>query len=104
VDVAEDQDGSALQPQVMKESVTFWSIVLFIATAIVALGWRQPLSYRFMSSQEVYALEHPETPVPVPAMETPQPWMWDPKRSTRLDQPASSARGKPGQDHSLLDY
>lgn len=64
----------------------FWACFAVLVAAILFLGWRQPLRYRFMSRQEIYALEHPATPPPG------TPWMWDPARNTKLD------RGAYGRD------
>jgi len=62
--------------------LVFWLVVGAIVAAILFFGWRQPLRYRFMSRQEIYALEHPATPSPG------TPWMWDPARNTKLDRGA----------------
>jgi hypothetical protein len=75
----------------MEEETFFAKIVHFavfiaICTAIIAIGWREPLSYRFMSPQEIIdtsapAVE-PSTPVP-----TPQP------RPSRLEEREKRMRG-----------
>ena len=67
--------------------------------ALLLIGWRQPLRYRFMSKADIYALEHPTTPTPIPtriAQVTPAPpWMWDPSRRTPLD------KGSYNRDYSV---
>ena len=67
----------------------FWLGVGVIVAAILFLGWRQPLRYRFMSAAEIYALEHPATPRPG------TPWMWDPARNTKLDREAYGGERRP---------
>ncbi len=70
--------------------------LIIILLAIVAIGWNEPLRYRFMSSADIYALENPpkETPPPmsvvthtvtVPVASPTPNWMWDPNRKTSLD-------------------
>ena len=64
--------------------VQFWVIFLAILATILFVGWKQPLRYRFMSKEAIFALEHPPTPTPPPA--TPRPnWMYDPNRKTPLN-------------------
>jgi hypothetical protein len=78
--VSEDSD---------EHSFRFWIIFLCILLIILFIGWRQPLRYRFMSQQEINALERPVTPVAVaPIPITPKPqgeWMRDRKSRTLLD-------------------
>jgi hypothetical protein len=79
----------------MADNLKFWSVFLVLCAVIIALGWKQPLRYRFMSSQQIYELEHPNAATPVPdRVETPKPsWMRDPARRTKLDQSPSRERG-----------
>lgn len=63
----------------------FWLSIILITVCVLAIGWSEPLRYRFMSRQEIYAEEHP---MPEIASETPVPWMWDPNRRTPLDRPS----------------
>ena len=49
---------------------------------ILILGWNEPLRYRFMSREEIYALENPQQQA-TPVAE--KSWMWD-KSQRRLEQ------------------
>lgn len=46
-------------------------LFLIVVVALLAIGWRQPLRYRFMSAAEIEELENPPsaepTPEPTPA-------------------------------------
>ena len=64
------------------DNIKFFSVVGVVIAAILIVGWRQPIRYRFMSRAEIEALERP------PSMASPTPWMWDKSRSTTLDRPA----------------
>ena len=76
----------------MSDNLKFWSVYGLIVMGVVLTGWNQPLQYRFMSRQEIFALEHPSTPVPT----APGEWMWDPKRNTKLDKPPYRRNGYVG--------
>lgn len=57
-----------------------WLLYFGILAGIVFAGWDQPLSYHFMSAQEIAALNPPPaTPTP-----RPHPSQWSP-RGTSLD-------------------
>jgi hypothetical protein len=69
-------------------------VLLMIMLIIVAVGWNEPIRYRFMSADEIFRTENPPTPppivhlpppaVPAPlASPTPKPggWMWDANRT-----------------------
>lgn len=47
---------------------------------VVVAGWNEPLRYRFMSRQEIAAVETPPVAEPVN-----KDWMWDRAKRTRLD-------------------
>lgn len=65
----------------MAESIKFWVMYLLVVGAILAIGWRQPLSYRFMNKKEIAALNSTGEPTPAPGS-----WMWDPsKRASNLE-------------------
>lgn len=95
----------------MVDSLRFWFVYLLIVTAIIFVGWGQPIRYRFMSPKEI-ALEELATPSPaerrlilaaqgsleVPAT-TPIPWMWDPQRKTPLDREPYNYRQSPGYNN-----
>lgn len=77
----------------MLDNPAKWLVYLLIVAAIVFIGWKQPLRYRFMSKAEIDLLENPaqvtprsSTPIAhaPPASPTPN-WMWDPNRRTPLD-------------------
>jgi hypothetical protein len=74
----------------MGDNLKFWSVVALLAAGVIALGWRQPLRYRFMSAREIAALESPPPPPPTP---TPKPWMWDSNRSNKLDRRSYGEQG-----------
>ena len=61
--------------------------VVFIAIciAILFIGWNEPLRYRFMSSQEIAAIENPPSPG------LPPPWIEGRYRGSRLDEPSKRA-------------
>ncbi len=77
--------------------VRFWVIYLAILGTILFIGWKQPLRYRFMSTAEIWAMEHPSEPLPLPPGSTPFPtpkptptpstpsWLWDRTRKNPLD-------------------
>lgn len=62
-----------------------------LCAVIIAIGWHEPLRYRFMSPQEIYLIEHPPALEIVP--EDVGAWMRDPSRRTLLDEPRRSVRG-----------
>ena len=66
--------------------------LLFAATVAVILifGWKQPLRYRFMTRQQIYAEQHP-TPAPVA---TPA-WMAERERTLLDRAPVKVRRGDP---------
>jgi hypothetical protein len=68
----------------MVDNLKFFTVVGLIILAILALGWRQPLKYRFMSQAEIYEYENPSTPTPIPVA-SPTPWMWDKARKSALE-------------------
>jgi hypothetical protein len=61
-------------------------IYAVIVAAVLTVGWKQPLSYRFMSKQEIESLEAP--------VSTPKPgaWMWDGSKRSKLDRGAYNRR------------
>jgi hypothetical protein len=65
----------------MHDSIKFWTLFAVVAVAILVVGWKQPLRYRFMTKQEIASINAPEpTPPPKGA------WMWDTsKRGSKLD-------------------
>ena len=65
----------------MIDSISKWLLFLVSVAVILIAGWKQPLRYRFMSTADIYAIEHPKPP-PTP---TPAAWMQDPGRRTLLD-------------------
>lgn len=68
----------------MAESIKFWGTYFLIVGAILAIGWHQPLSYRFKNKQEIAALSNTGEPTPAPGS-----WMWDPsKRASKLEKGA----------------
>jgi hypothetical protein len=71
----------------MRDSLSFWAGYILIVGLIVTIGWNQPLRYRFMTGEEIYALEHPATPEPVIKKdeENRGNWMWEQNRRTSLD-------------------
>jgi len=72
----------------MSDSIKFWALFGAITVAILVVGWKQPLSYRFMSKKEIESLSAP-TPAPPPKGS----WMWDSsKRSTQLDRGSYNRR------------
>ena len=64
-----------------------WLVYLAIVAGLIFVGWHEPLSYRFKSRAEIYAIEHPATPTPAPKLATPKPgaWMTEANRTTPLD-------------------
>jgi hypothetical protein len=75
----------------MSDNLKFFTVVGILIVGILALGWRQPLKYRFLSQAEIYELENPSTPTPIPVA-SPTPWMWDKERKTGLEQRPSRYR------------
>jgi hypothetical protein len=63
----------------MVDDLKFWTVYAILVVAVLIVGWRQPLRYRFMSKQEIAQLEAPKIEA------QPTPWMWDTKRATKLD-------------------
>lgn len=67
----------------------FWAVYLAILSAILFIGWKQPLRYRFMTHEQIWREEHPEKPVvlatPAPKATPTQDWKWDKNRRTLLD-------------------
>jgi hypothetical protein len=61
----------------MLDDLKFWGGYAVLVAIVIAIGWRQPLRYRFMSKKEIAAIE--ATPAPTP-------WNLDPTRKTKLDQ------------------
>lgn len=60
-------------------------VFLAICFAILFIGWREPIRYRFMSADQIAAeYAPPRTPAPV----DPSAWMKDPRRKTSLDRGA----------------
>ena len=68
----------------MADNLKFFTVAGLIVIGILALGWRQPLKYRFLSQAEIRELENPTTPTPVPVA-SPTPWMWDKSQKSRLE-------------------
>ncbi len=62
------------------ENLKFFSVIGIVIVTILLVGWRQPLSYRFMSKAEIDEIENPRV-----YTASPTPWMWDKSRSTDLD-------------------
>lgn len=72
----------------MIENLKFWTVFALIVAVIIAVGWNQPLRYRFMSAEEIYAIEHPEPPAEL------QPeWMRTQIKRSRLEEPAKPVSG-----------
>lgn len=64
-----------------------WLVYLAVIVAIVFIGWREPLRYRFLSKAEISEIEHPApppTPPPAPATPPPGAWMNDPAHKSPL--------------------
>jgi|KBSMisStandDraft_5_1062788.scaffolds.fasta_scaffold1797949_1 hypothetical protein len=92
----------------MLDNVWKWLAYFAILGLILFVGWKQPLSYRFMSKAQIYAIEHPAAPPPPKATPPPQvvaaaaptptpvPWMWDPNRKTQLDRAPYNQNGYTG--------
>lgn len=64
----------------MTDRFLFWLFYPILVIAVIWVGWKQPLRYRFMSPQEIGAVERGEipgepvaTPVPEPPRATPTP-------------------------------
>ena len=72
-------------PAVVLDNLKFFSVISIVIAAIIVVGWRQPLGYRFMSKAEIDAIENPS---PIPAPPSPTPWMWDKSRNSKLDRPS----------------
>ncbi len=78
----------------MLDSFGKWLVYVAVIGAMLAIGWKQPLRYRFMSTADIDRIEHPSTPAPTTptpaerraaATPVPIPWMFDPNRKTTLD-------------------
>jgi hypothetical protein len=71
---------------------TISKCLLFAATVAVILvfGWKQPLRYRFMSHQQIYAEQNPATPIPA----TPA-WMAERERTLLDRAPYRTRRADP---------
>ena len=65
-----------------------WLVYFAVVAAVIFIGWRQPLSYRFKSAAEINAVQHPAPSPPPP----PKPSTWAPAR-TSLDGDGSDGRG-----------
>jgi len=64
----------------MLDSLKFLVVYVLMVCAILMVGWDQPLRYRFMSREEIAALNAPD-PTPKPGT-----WMWDSsKRGNQLE-------------------
>lgn len=89
--------------RVALETIIGTVAVLTLAAGIIALGWNEPLRYRFLSAQEIEEIEHP-IPI-VESTPTPGAWMNDPSRKTMLDVPAKPVGGgvSPYQTKPSLD-
>jgi hypothetical protein len=66
----------------MADSLKFWVTYVVLVTAVLVIGWNQPLRYRFMTKQEVAEI-YASTPAPKPGS-----WMWDSDRKSTLDRGA----------------
>lgn len=73
-----------------------WLLYCAIVAGLIFVGWREPLSYRFKSRAEIYAIEHPSIPRPAPKPAIPPTGIWvkDSPR-TSLDGDGSDGRGNP---------
>lgn len=84
----------------MVDNIRFWFIVLCVIAAILFVGWKQPLRYRFLSAQEINLIENPEPPAPPPPPTLPtgkdNTWMFDPRRQTSLDRESYNPNGYRG--------
>jgi hypothetical protein len=82
----------------MLDSLKFWIGFFVLAAAIVVVGWREPLRYRFMSSEEIELVKHPATPMPAESSLRPKgtPWHLNPNRKTLLDGGAYNQAGGGG--------
>lgn len=87
----------------MLDNAWKWLAYFAVLALILFVGWKQPLSYRFMSEAEIYAIEHPKKPV-VAAATPPVHWMWDPKRTTPLDREAYNQNGYSSYSNSSRPY
>jgi len=71
----------------MEDSFKFWILYIVLVTAVLVIGWNQPLRYRFMSKDEIAAI-HAPTPAPQRGE-----WMWNKEdRSTMLERGAYGRR------------
>jgi hypothetical protein len=82
----------------MPDSFKFWITYVVLVTAVLVIGWNQPLRYRFMSKQEVAAM-YASTPPPPPGA-----WMWEANRSSKLDRGAYGRRTSSGYAPSPYYY
>ena len=65
----------------MLDSLKFLVVYVLMVGAILMIGWDQPLRYRFMSREEIAAINAPPAPTPKPGT-----WMWDStKRGNQLE-------------------
>ena len=71
-----------------------WLLYCAIVAGLIFVGWREPLSYRFKSRAEIYAIEHPAPPpsVPKPVIPPTGAWVKDSPR-TSLDGDGTDGRG-----------
>ena len=68
----------------MVAKIAGWLAYFTVVSALIFVGWHQPLRFRFLSQAAIYAIEHPATPPPAV---TPKPgaWMSETTRTTKLD-------------------
>ena len=72
-----------------------WLLFILIVAAVLFVGWREPLRYRFLSRAEIQEIEHPPpppTPPPAPATPRPGAWMNDPAHKSPLAPGAGGIR------------
>lgn len=71
----------------MRISTPGWLVYLAVVAAIIFVGWKQPLRYRFLTQAEIAEIERPApppTPPPAPATPPPGAWMNDPAQKNPL--------------------
>lgn len=69
-------------------------VFLAIVGAILVVGWNEPLRYRFMSEQEIDAVEHPAPPPATPVPER-RSWLPDRVKNNPLDNRPYHPAGAP---------
>lgn len=74
----------------MNDRFLFWLVYPVIVVTVISVGWKQPLRYRFMSLQEIAALERGEIPgqpvaTPAPPTPKPTPWIFEKNRGNPLE-------------------